>query len=359
MQDQAKKDYKTYSIPTEGSRLFLATPKEFASHSILKFSQRSLSKEEKVAREKMMLSRTKAYYQEALAHKEDHWLFRDFSKDDIWEKIRYGVEYIYAPYNKKEKDISIAIGKTLCRNVSFAYGDRDLYASYLRELQIVMNSKVKEKKQTVKKRREEIGYLWLEETHKKFGKKVDYLTTGHMGDSLDPKRDFYRLVEQIFTNLNLYYDLKKMGTADVLDEMVARKMIEPEFGKQVRDLINFALKIRIKNQIVVKKSSHDIFFSQSAWETELQKTQDSIDKLSEEREILIQKNPQDPKIEMSDAKIFAKKQALWELEKAPPGSVLTEADVQKLNNTYIPIMQELYRRLGEWLASTHYPINRL
>jgi len=153
---------------------------------------------------------------------------------------------------EKEQEIVKGI-HSLVRNIRHLYGDKTLFDQYMTSREKYLQGPSQINNPQYANRRQEIAYWKLESDTRKFGKPDSAVFLGKLGDGIDPKRMLYRWPEQVLTSLGFWYNVGVQNTAQIADRLVAMKHMSPEWGNALKDLMNFTLCLRLRKQMKLGK----------------------------------------------------------------------------------------------------------
>jgi hypothetical protein len=319
-------------IPQSGSRAFICTPSEMASFSDPEFKQNPAA-----------LRRQKQQWIEEYANK------KNLSHADKQEMLYY-IDELTRPFSSREKRIAMGLGTQLSRNTTHVFGDKKLYQKYLQEREKILSKKQPNglsNRQAIARTK-----LLKEDISNHIQKGTSIFLEGKLGKTLDIKREFYRFAEQFVTNLGFYYKTDSQNTQEVVDELIKKGNLEPEFGGELKDYLNFALGLRMKKQSILKRQGFACYLSQEKFdkdksdlEEELQGLKNTISYLENNK---------------ADASLIAqKKRNLLKLESEyahmldmRPGAILSPEDIQKLESKYAPLAKKIFEKAQAWVSNS-------
>jgi len=209
--------------------------------------------------------------------------------------------------SQKEKNIALLVPH-LARNIRYMYGDNFLLDQYLQARDTYLQGPAHDTHH-YKNHREEFAYNVLKYNVEKHGKPGSAIATGKLGDMVNIKDSLYRFPEEVLTSLGFLYDVRVQNTSQIVDQLVIMKHMSPEWGEELKDLMNFTVWLRLRKQVKLGKQGFDIPVTQKGYD-ELQQ------KLSP-----------------------------YDLRKVVPGeedSILTPEIMSLLNTKYLPLEKKLY-----------------
>lgn len=285
--------------PYEGSRIFVATPQEFA----------------------------------------------DLFDPNLPKKLENTVTM-----SQKEKNIAVG-AFAIARNVRHLYGDKAVFDKYV----VARDKYLQGPPQDAtyhKTRREELSYYLLKFDADKHGKSGSMIATGKLGDIIDIKRTLYRFPEEVLTTLGFMYNVGVQNTAHIADKLVAMKRMSPEWGNTLKDLMNFTLCLRLKKQIKFGKQGLLVPVTQKGF-NELKQLY-ANDLATANKSLAAATAAQNTKaIGQAEMDIVKAKVNMKDLEKLTPGkldSILNSEIITLLNNKYLPLEKKLLETLNKFTA---------
>jgi hypothetical protein len=298
--DAAVGGERTSQSPVEGSRIFVATPKEFA----------------------------------------------DLFDSNLLKKLA-----VITGMTEREKEIAIGVF-AIARNVRHLYGDKALFDQYLAAREKYLQGRPENSNPLYANRREEIGRFNLEYNVKKQDKADSPIVAGKLGDIVDPKRTLYRFAEQALTSLGFWYNAGVQNTVQIADKLVAMKHMSPEWGNALKDLMNFTMCLRLRKQMILGKQGFSIPVTQKGY-NDLKKTF-ATDLATATRSLKTATTAKDIKamVQAEDAILHAKVD-IADLNKMLPGkadSIISPEIVMLLNTKYLPLEKKLLETLKAFLA---------
>jgi hypothetical protein len=152
----------------------------------------------------------------------------------------------------------------------------------------------------------------------------------HQIDRIDVKRQFYRFIEILLTNLAFINKFDPDLTSRRVAEMLCEK---GKISEVLRDdlliLLNAAHKYRLQESLALKKQG-DSDYCKYAFFTEAQ--------------FNYQKNTLSEWVR----KGLAPKTWLDDIEKMKPGTLLMQDDIQNLQTKFFPMMRKIKTQMVEW-----------
>lgn len=234
-------------IPYEGSRIFIATPEEFAQHVNPNF----LNQETMVPKEV-----EEDIFQQELdkALKAPENKGRDAT--EITQEIKAQVHNLLKSLNPREKQISASV-ESLIRNIRFLYGDKRLFDEYIKKREVYLSGPPRNANPFYSNRRQEIAFLEMKKDMIKHMNKPDSaIVTGKLGKQIDIKRELYRFPEQILTNLGFWYDLPEQNTTKIAQLLAEKGLMSKELSDMLIKAMNYFIGLRFKKQEVCRKQTH-------------------------------------------------------------------------------------------------------
>ncbi|MGN6669933.1 MAG: DUF294 nucleotidyltransferase-like domain-containing protein, partial [Candidatus Nucleicultricaceae bacterium] len=353
MLNYVTKTKQSFRAPTEGSKLFLATPEEFAAH----IDPNHIASNTKInpvlaqaRHDKIIEEEFKKAVQNPMNSGKTHL--------EILKQVQHNVLLANDQYSPKEEDISRMIGSSLSRSIGHFYGDKNLYDRYKKAAKELydLNPTTTNHSQ-INTRGQEISFNWLKKTFEDFSKKVSFFKTGKLGSTVDLKRDIYRFPEQLLTNLSLYYGLETENSFDTIQKLKEINVFDTVTAKEFRDLVNFTIGLRIDNQIKVKRSPYKVFLDEALYKKTTDNLGRSIDSLKKQRAGLVRKKASTEAIDQIDYQIIRKNEMLDTVKSSAPGKVLSQSTINLLEKKYIPIMQKLLSNLEAWVDGNQIAFN--
>ncbi|MGD9591186.1 MAG: putative nucleotidyltransferase substrate binding domain-containing protein, partial [Candidatus Berkiella sp.] len=336
------RDWK--KIPYEGSRPFLTTYDEFAEFSQPEFTQ-DRKVQQKIAKE--------AFQREWLKASQDPKNKKMLSTEEGTKKLKneigYWVNQMHKPYNNRELAIANSAGKKLGRNMALLYGNEQNYQQFIDKKNAIFAKEEKgvkgREKVALEKMREDITDILTK------GKSL-YLT-GKLDKTLDIKRELYRFTEQFVTNLGFYHHCQSQNSLDIINELVARNTLSPEFAQELTDFIQFTTGLRLKEQAILKRQGYATYIDEAEFNEDKEKLEKEISLLTDAISYM-QSTP-----DCNSDAISQKQRALVELKskyehllEMAPGRIINPEDLALLKDKYIPIAQEIFKQAQLWTQGT-------
>jgi hypothetical protein len=329
-----KRDFD--KIPFEGSRIFIATPEEFAQHVNPDF----LTEQEKVPIE----------IEEDIFKEEMEKALKDPANEgrketEVAKEIKSYVNTLLKPLNPREKQISGSV-ESLIRNVRFLYGDKNLFDAYLKAREIYLSGPPKNANPFYNNRREEIAFLEMKKDLIKYMNKPESsIVTGKLGKEVDIKRELYRFPEQILTNLGFWYNLGEQNTTKIAQLLAQKGLMNHELSKQLVDLMNYLIGLRFKKQEVCRKQTHALPTTLEEYNEQKEELESDLKKFKKQRDFMVQSNSPAADFEKVDKDISKIQNSLIELKKIKPleeTSILSAEEINTLNTKYLPILKKVF-----------------
>lgn len=332
-------------IPVEGDRLMIASAEEFARYSSPFYIEELKSRNRQELRE-LRRKLTRQMFFKNLYNRAN----RHLSKKEIYENAVRWVDQMLRPYTGKEQK-HIEDLSSLTRNAVHLFGDESVYNAYLQKRKAILADNPKNRRPMVENRRQEIARDKILDDLKKYEADVDgFLAQNKVGEKIDLKRQFYRLSEQILTNLGFYYNSPTQNTLGIASFLEQKGIMGQELAQEAQDLMNFAMGLRLKKQSRLGKQGYSIYLDQEAFEKDLKKLTTELKGLEKVKNLLIKAGEDASAIEKVDNKMIELRHKIDEHNKVAPGLIIDEQDVQLMNERYIPILQRLYHACVEWVS---------
>jgi len=261
---------KKLQVPYEGSRIFLTTPERFASYSDPDFDKNEKKKNSYLSRKKRSAYErylTNKMYRKALTSDQ----YKGLSRKEIYQDVQRYVKDAVRPYSARERNL-VKSTRTLVRNIMHLNGDESLFNRYLDKRERSLSKRVQSKSPLVKTERQNVAISKLtDDILKHIADDKSPIATGKLGDTIDLKRRFYRLPEQVLTDLGFYFDLgpKLQNTQDIAMELVNRGFFSEEVGHAFKDWMSYATYLRLKEQANVRKQGFAIPTSTEEYQDQL------------------------------------------------------------------------------------------
>lgn len=344
MREQAIIDKDFTKFPHEGSKVFLATPEEFASYSKKEYVP--LSYEEQKIKAK------KAYYEEMqrIYHDPKYAsIISDPTKlDELKKEIYKEARNLYKPLNLRERRIADSAGKCLGRNIDYLIGDKAVYDHFSNAREKILQVKNTE---GISARQNLALDTMKKDIADKFIIGDNIIQTGKLGKSFDIKRQFYRFIEQSVTNLGFYNHLDEQNIDEVTKKLVETGKIEPKFGEELRDLINFAMYLRLKKQVLLNRQSFSTYIDKEKYEEDLQELKNLIKDKESAYKYLVSSNSSKDVLDKAKNELIKLYNKHEHLVEEKPGTILSDKDIELLKSKYLPISNKLLGQMQKWTNS--------
>lgn len=317
-------------IPFAGSRAFIGTPEDFASYAKVGFKQdrRTLRQE----KDKLIAQHITG---KGLSRKEENARL-------FW------INQITRPFSARENRIAQSFGTQLGRNTTHVYGNKKLYDAFLAKRERVLSEKgVGEpltQRQTIARSK-----LMKEDIGQHIQKGTSIFLEGKLGKTLDIKRELYRFVEQFVTNLGFYYKTHNQNTFDVVNELVARNILDADFGAQLKDYIQFSLGLRLKKQAILKRQGFATYISEEKFVKDKEDLEEKIEGLQKSIDYLVSAKGDMGAIEAKRRQVFKLQHDLEHMIDMRPGNILSPEDIQMLETKYAPLAKEIFDKAQAWV----------
>lgn len=340
------RDFST--IPSAGSRLFITTPSRLALHTDSNFiNQVDKLFPDSANRQKgsqLRHDEIAAEFNRQRADKKNAHL----SDDRLMEHINFIYDQIHKHFSLKDAKESNQI-ITLGRNIDFLSGNEDTYKVFLEKNRAALSGNAVRDELFTERRKEvaiesmkEHLIRWMDD-----GKSVPNI--GALKGKVDIKRDLYRIMEQTVTNLGFYFDTKSQNGKEIIRELVKRKIMSKRTARQILDYMNHIMGLRLKKQNILQSQAHAVYISQEDFNEDLASLEKERDTLQKSYDYLKSTNP--TKIQLAKAKkaLDAKIHQITDLKKVAPGKILSDDDVKRLNEKYMPILQRVFKKAQAWV----------
>ena len=240
----------------------------------------------------------------------------------------------------------------LARNVRYLYGDKALVDQYIVAREKYLQGPPQTKNPQYINRRQEIVYNALQGDVRKHGQAGSPIATGKLGDTVDPKRRLYRFPEQVLTNLGFWYNVGVQNTVQIADKLVAGKHMSPEWGNALKDLMNFTMCLRLRKQMKLGKQGFAVAVTQKGY-NDLKK-EFGTDLTTATRNLVAAKAKKDAHaVAKAEDDVLHAQVNIEDLDKLLPGkadSIFTPEIINALNTKYLPMEKKLLETVQKFIA---------
>lgn len=343
----AERDFK--SIPFEGCHVMLVTPEELASYHNKAYTDKLLATETQDQRNNRKQLRRqdflKAY--NIARHKKT---YAHMSNEELRHKLGEAGNHLYARRSPKEAQHAVELGTRLMRNAEALYDKGGLFTDYWTKREEHLNGAPTEKGKHTNLRQEIASKLLLKDgldysTDPKFN-----MSSGKLGDTIDLKRELYRIPEQIITNLGFYYNVGTQNGFDIIQALLNKGVVDEGFAKDLKDLMNFAMQMNIKQQSIMKKQGFAIYLSQEKFQKDLDEQKDLEARAQKKISILEAAKGSPKDLNKAREKLAEIQYKIHDIESVAPGKILTPTEVNALSTRYLPMLSALYDRIFQFLG---------
>lgn len=349
--------------PAEGSRVFLATPEEFAEYLDPKASD-NLDKQEKDFFDNIRDLQREAWDRELKKPENQRR-----SREQVSREVRETYTALLKPlFGYERKVLKAAI--PLTRNLRHLYGDKTVYDRFTALADAILEGPGIVDHPNFSNRRQEIVIGEFTGDINKFIGDPSAPVHGKLDDDLDIKRRLYRWPEQILTNLSYWYNLGTQNGDHTIKELVSRGLMDAELGRKVRDLLNYATGLRLKEQAVLRKQGKTVPMSLEEWQKGKEKLEEELAFQKNYEQFALAMQPPLKVVETDSdgnivtikapnaADILAEQDAIHakvlelqvelagydKLKPLEDNSIIKAEDVEKLKTKYLPLLNELFLR---------------
>lgn len=319
-------------IPFAGSRAFIGTADEFASYANPNFSQnrRALSQQKRKLVDQYIKGKK-------LSEKERNERY-------FW------INQLTRPFSSREMRVAKGFGTQLGRNVAHVYGDENLYQDFRqkreRHLRRTDNNTGYNQRQSIARNK-----LMREDIGRHIEKGTSLFLDGKLGKTLDIKRDFYRFAEQFVTNLGFYHRTHNQNTIDVVDELVARSIIAPQFGDILKDYLQFAMGLRLKQQSVLQRQGFATYIDEEKFVKDKEDLEEKRQGLEQSIEYLKRDHGEASVIDAKSRQLFKLRQEYDHLLDMAPGKILSPEELHLLETKYAPMAKLIFDKARAWVRN--------
>ncbi|MCS5707526.1 hypothetical protein CC99x_001265 [Candidatus Berkiella cookevillensis] len=317
-------------IPFAGSRAFIGTPEDFANYAREGFKQDK-----------------KALRQEKDKLIAQHITGKGLSREEENARM-FWINQIVRPFSARENRIVQSFGTQLGRNITHVYGNRKLYNAFLAKRERVLSEK-KIGEPLTQRQIIARSKLMKEDIGQHIRKGTSIFLEGTLGKTLDIKRELYRFVEQFVTNLGFYYKTHNQNTFDVVNELVARNILDSDFGDQLKDYIQFSLGLRLKKQAILKRQGFATYLSEEKFLKDKEDLEEKIEGLQKSIKYLTSAEASNDAIDVQRRQLFKLEHDLEHMIDMRPGNILSPEDIQKLETKYAPLAKMIFDKAQAWV----------
>ena len=331
-------------IPFEGSRIFVATPEEFALHSSPDYALSEPSMDQQAYQKVLQEELQKALQDPANKRR---------TPQDIEQELEPYIKTLVKPLSPREKQIA-ASATALTRNIRFLFGDEKLFELYLQLREKYLSGPPRYSNPNYSNRRQEIAYLELKKDIIKYMNKPDSaIVMGKLGKEIDIKRELYRFPEQVLTNLGFWYDTQEQNTSKIAQKLAQEGLMSLELSTQLQDAINYFIGLRLKKQEVCRKQTTAVPTTLEEFEEQTKDLETELQQAKNEREFLVKTNSVQSDIDTIDQKISKLQLSLINLQKLKPLgdlSILDQQEITLLNTKYVPFLKNLFQIAKDFIS---------
>lgn len=330
-------------IPYEGSRPFLATPQEFAEYSRPDFAQdkKALYKQKRTEFKKEL---TKALREERQITGKKVSVSR---RKEIENEVQFWMNQMYRPFSTREAKIATEAGQQLGRNIDHLYGEEQLTKSFLAQRDQYFDAQSKECA-GLTHRQHLARDCMISDMNDRILKGGSIYVTGELGKTIDLKRDLYRFTEQFVTNLGFYNQCQSQNTLDITNELVDRQLMDPAMASNIQDLIQFATKLRLKQQKALGRQGFATYIDEEKFEEDKTDMLEKIERLEQSITHLERLNYNSEAVATKKRELNQLKIKYDHLLDMAPGLVLSADDLTLLRDKYAPLCQDIFLAAQKW-----------
>lgn len=344
----ADRDFK--NIPFEGCHMMLVTPEELASYHDKKSTDKILAVESDADKESRKLARRQDFLQAYKILRKSR-SNKHKSNIELRQQLSELGNHLYGRRSPKEAQHSVDLGTRLMRNCEALYDKGGMFTDYQTMRETILNGAAIEQPAKYQSRRQELAAkLMLKDgldyaTDPKFN-----MSSGKLGDTIDLKRELYRIPEQIITNLGFYYNVGVQNSFEIIRALTSRGVIDTAFANDLTDLMNFAMQMNVKQQAIMKKQGFAIYLSQEKYEKDLAELRDLDARALNKVAILERAGGSQKDIHKAREKRAEIEHKIHDLESVAPGKILNQSEVDLIAQRYLPMLRSLYYRIFEFLG---------
>lgn len=330
-------------IPYEGSRPFLATPQEFAEYSRPDFAQdkKALQKQKRTEFRKELV---RALREERRVTGKAVTAAR---RQEIKNEVEFWMNQMYRPFSTREAKIATEAGQQLGRNIDHLYGQAQLTKSFLAQRKQYFDAQSKECL-GLTHRQHLARDCMISDVNDRILKGGSIYVTGELGKTIDLKRDLYRFTEQFVTNLGFYNECQSQNTLDITNELVDRQLMDPAMASNIQDLIQFATKLRLKQQKALGRQGFATYIDEEKFEEDKTDILEKIERLEQSIGHLERLNYKPETVAAKKRELNQLKIKYDHLLDMAPGLVLSADDLTLLRDTYAPLCREIFLAAQKW-----------
>lgn len=330
------------NIPTEGSRLFITTPEELASHLNAHYLDILVSG----AYKKYANLEGKKLFDSELAKALKNPAYKGMSRHDILSKVDSLVQEMTQPYSARERRVSDSIAN-LSRNITCLYGDKSLFNRYKSSREAFLNGVSRYQNPNYTTRRQEIAYCKMREDISRYLQKADKssVVQGKLQKEIDIKRELYRFTEQLLTNLGFWYNVQVQNTLAIARALAEKGVISASLSNRLVDLMNFCMGMRLRKQEKMRRQTWAVPVTLEEFQDQEKKLTQELANLRISRTMLTRSHGSRSELDALDHKILKADGALRDLQKMrlmSPDSILGPKEIEALNGKYLPFLKQLF-----------------
>tara|TARA_A100000171_G_C2134073_1_gene148783 strand:+ start:1363 stop:3297 length:1935 start_codon:yes stop_codon:yes gene_type:complete len=347
---------KKFPVPYEGSRIFLVTPERFAQYSDPDFIAKEKKKNTYKARKKRII------FERRLIQKEFRKARRlaarkGLSHHEVYQDISRYVKDAIRPFSTRECN-QVQNTRSLVRNITPIYGDDRVFNRYIEARARYLEKRSPSLSPLVETERHSlVVQKFTEDMIRYAGDDKNPIMTGVLGDTIDLKRQFYRMPEQILTNLGFYFNLSQQNCQDIAMALVQRGFFSETIGTQFKAWMNYATGLRLKGQVNVNKQGFAIPTTQEEYSDQLEDLEKEKEALNRQHDLVIEihgTSLQRHEIEERRNAVIKDIKRLKKQEPLTKESVLSEEERKRLT-AFLPACKKLFERTidflkGNWAA---------
>lgn len=336
------------SIPSAGSRLFITTPSRLALHTNANFiKETDKIFPDSATRQKgseLRCEEIKAEFEKQRADTKNAHL----SDDRLLEHINFVYDQIHKHFSLKDAKESNQL-ITLGRNIDYLSGSEETFNVFMEKYRTSLSGEAVRDDLFTERRKEvaidsmkEHILRWMDD-----GKSVP--NRQMIKGKIDIKRDLYRIMEQIVTNLGFYFETKSQNGKEIIRELVERGIMSKRTAHQMLDYMNYIMGLRLRKQNILQSQAHAVYISQEDFDEDLASLEKERDILQKSYDFLKSSNPTKQQLEKAKKALDSKIHEIADLQKVAPGKILSDDDVKLINEKYVPILLRIFNKSKQWV----------
>ncbi|MFN9111354.1 MAG: putative nucleotidyltransferase substrate binding domain-containing protein, partial [Bacteroidota bacterium] len=243
----------------------------------------------------------------------------------------------------KSEEGFVKSAASLFRNIGYISGSKDIFNKYMKSRDNVLKDRL----------RKSIARLEMRNDIQKHKKKKTPIFSGKLTDTVEIKRNLYRFLEQVLTNLSFSQNLGVQNGFDIIDAAKARGILSDKTADMFKKCYSFINGLRLKEQKIRMAQGNALPANIAAYEAQKKELDDKYAAIKLQHDEYVAQGKSFAELAPLTSEMNQILSDLKKLYKQKPeldDAILDPETIEALNNTILPQMNEIFNMADDFFV---------